>query len=176
MNLSNITIETDRLILAPISSKYEHDIFTEFTPEISKFMPPKPPKKIEETRNFINDSLEKIENGTDFNLVILKKNNFEFLGCASIDDLANKTPELGIWLKKSAHGNKYGFEVIKELTKWAGEKLNCNELIYLADENNISSKKIAIKMGAKQIGFSNKISGLGDKLHMIQYLISLEKS
>jgi hypothetical protein len=42
MNLLDITIETKRLLLKPISYNYVDEIFKEFTSEITKYMYPKP--------------------------------------------------------------------------------------------------------------------------------------
>jgi hypothetical protein len=49
MNLMDIMIDTERLLLKPITLIYAEDIFKEFTWEITKYMYPKPAEKIEET-------------------------------------------------------------------------------------------------------------------------------
>lgn len=107
-NFGAIEIETERLKIAPMSMEYKMDCFREYTPEITKYMfhaPPKDPSVIEEV---IRSSLEEMKNGTNLPLVILKKDTGEFLGRVELNEPHTKHPELGGWIKKSAHGNGYG--------------------------------------------------------------------
>lgn len=57
-NINTITIETERLLLVPISLQYAEEIFKEFSPEITTYMSPKPAKDISETKQFIQDSIQ----------------------------------------------------------------------------------------------------------------------
>ncbi|MBU1445703.1 hypothetical protein KKD70_00370 [Patescibacteria group bacterium] len=50
---TNLTIETKNLLLQSITLEYKDEIFKEFTPEITTYMFPKSPEKIEETIEFI---------------------------------------------------------------------------------------------------------------------------
>jgi len=59
-NIANITIETERLLLVPITMQYAEEIFKEFTPEITTYMFPKAAETIAETKNFIQSSMEKM--------------------------------------------------------------------------------------------------------------------
>ncbi len=43
-------------------------------------------------------------------MVILDRETGRFLGCAGLHELEAARPELGVWLKKSAHGNGFGRE------------------------------------------------------------------
>ena len=53
MDLMSIEIETERLLLKPISYNYVEDIFKEFNQEITKYMYPKPTETIEETKEIL---------------------------------------------------------------------------------------------------------------------------
>lgn len=108
MDLKNIIIESHRLIQVPISEKYKHDIFNSFTPEVAKFMGPKAHDDISETEGFLEFSRKGLEAGNNLQMVILLKENNEFLGCSGLADLETDSPELGLWLKMSAHGLGYG--------------------------------------------------------------------
>lgn len=79
INREIFEIETERLLLVPIDLKYDQDIFREFNEEVTKYMVPKPAKEIAETHKFINGALEKHEKQTDMYLIILKKDNKEFI-------------------------------------------------------------------------------------------------
>lgn len=72
LNCLKTIIETDRLLLVPISLDFVKDIFREFTAEITVFMTPKPPEKIEETREFIKSALEKMKKNEELQMVVLK--------------------------------------------------------------------------------------------------------
>ncbi len=147
MNFSKITIITDRLFIVPVSLQYKEEIFKEFTPDVTYFMYPKSPKEIEETEEYIKSSQEKIKEGSDLNLTILKKDTHEFLGGCGLHQLKTKVLKFGIWIKEDAHGNKYGAEAISGLKKWAEDNLDFDYFIYPVDINNIPSRKIAESLG-----------------------------
>ncbi|UBF27832.1 GNAT family N-acetyltransferase [Kovacikia minuta CCNUW1] len=156
-------LESLRLILVPISLKYADIIFQEFTPEITRFMHPKPPEAIGETMRFIRDAIQRMKAGTELTLVILKKENWEFLGVCGIHQIHTETPELGIWTKKTAHGCGYGREAIHCLKTWADENLEYDYLSYPVDKHNIPSRKIPESLGGKvareyeQMNLSNQV-------------------
>jgi RimJ/RimL family protein N-acetyltransferase len=141
LNLFEINIETDRLLLKPISYDYVEDIFNEFTQEITKYMFPKPSEKIDETREHIEKSLEELKNGTDLQMVIVNKISNEFIGRIGLHDINTLEPELGIWVKKSSHKNGYGLEAMTALIEWAHKSIDFNYLKYPVDKRNISSRK-----------------------------------
>ena len=99
-NLATVIIEGKRLILKPIALKYLEVVFQEFTSEIARFVYSKPANHINETQDFINQAINKIENKTDLTLTILNKSSWEFLGLCGIHQINTANPELGIWLKK----------------------------------------------------------------------------
>ncbi|MBA3030716.1 MAG: GNAT family N-acetyltransferase [Desulfobacterium sp.] len=148
IDLTSIRIEGDRVVLSSICGRYSNEVFKEFTPEITVYMVPKPTETIDETVSFIAESLKSMKAGNDLHLVITKKDNGEFLGCCGLHGRQNtKTPELGIWIKKAAHGNKYGQEAIQTLVSWAIGKINFDYFIYPVDKANIASRKIPETLG-----------------------------
>ena len=170
MNLLNVEISTNRLVLQPISMKYKKDIFSEFTDKITIYMQPRSPQDIAETELFINQSIIEVGNGSALIFVILKKESQEFLGCAGIHDIA-RNPEIGIWLKRSAHGNKYGLEAITAIKKWADENLNYECLRYPVDRRNIASRKIPEALGGKIFREYDQVNMSGNTLHLLEYRI-----
>ncbi len=171
MDLSRVTIETERLRLVPVTSQYREEIFREFTPEITGFMFPKSPDKIEETDEFIATSERELKDGKTLQIVILKKENSEFLGCGGLNNVDTKTPEPGIWIKKSAHGNGYGKEVVTGLKEWADKHLEYEYLTYPVDRRNMGSRKIAESLGGI-IKKEYKETGMGgQELDEVEYHI-----
>jgi [ribosomal protein S5]-alanine N-acetyltransferase len=175
-DLTKVVIETDRLKLIPTSLKYAPEIFKEFTKQITTYMHPKAPKEIKETEAFINSSVQKIENGEELQVVILDKKTGEFLGHGGITKLKTDTPELGIWIKKSAHGNKYGREAVKALKEWVEHNLKYKYIIYPVDKRNIPSRKIAESLGGVVEDEYKKENMSGNILDEVEYRIYPQKS
>ncbi|MBI2033193.1 MAG: GNAT family N-acetyltransferase [Candidatus Levybacteria bacterium] len=143
----NEIILTQRLKLVQLSPNHAVDIFNEFTQEVTIYMFPKTPHKLEETQEYIKESLEKMSAGEEIQFVILLKDTGEFLGGGGIHDIKTTKPELGIWVKKSAHGNKYGLEAVRGMKEWAENNLEYQYLVYPVDKRNIASRKIAEALG-----------------------------
>ena len=175
MNLSYVEISTSRLLMKPITMEYKEEIFSDFTEEITTYTYPRQAKTIAETESFINESIKGLKNGTNLQLIVLAKKSQEFLGCAGIHNL-NKQPELGIWLKKAAHGNKYGLEAITAIKQWADKNLDCEYFIYPVDRRNIASKKIPEALGGELIRNYEKVNQSGNILHVLEYRIDRNKS
>jgi RimJ/RimL family protein N-acetyltransferase len=171
MNLSTLTILTNRLLLQPIALKYKAEIFPEFTAEITTFLIASPAKVISETETFINKSLLEMAAGEKLVVVILKKDDQEFLGCSGIHNLNTKYPSLGIWLKKSAHGQGYGLEAITALKQWADDNLDCEYLTYPVDQANIPSRRIPEKLGGQIIREYEVTNMSGRVLNIVEYQI-----
>jgi len=171
MNLTNIIIESDRLILKPIDVSFAEDIFREFTEEISVYMDPQPAKDINGVMDFINYSRKGLENGDNLQLVVIEKTSDVFLGCAGLHDIGTKDPELGIWIKKSAHGNKYGLETVSAIIDWAGKNIEFNYLRYPVDKRNYASRNIPEKNGGiiKREFKANNQNGV--ELDQVEYWI-----
>ncbi|MFC2084067.1 GNAT family N-acetyltransferase, partial [Bacteroidota bacterium] len=172
---TSIYIKGDRITLRAISESYSSEIFKEFTPEITRYMYPRPAKKIEETLTFISESLKWMRSHTDLVMVITKNKNGEFLGCCGLHGKGKlRTPELGIWLKKDAHGKKYGKEAIKILTFWAFEHIDLDYVIYPVDKSNIASRKIPESLGGTIFEEKKTKTMSGGYLDEVVYKISNE--
>ncbi|HVZ66959.1 MAG TPA: GNAT family N-acetyltransferase [Patescibacteria group bacterium] len=171
MNLFSEIIESERLKLLPTSEKYAQDIYKELTQEITEYMYPKPADDISETLTFIKSSREKMEAGEQFQVVVLNKETGEFLGHGGINHLNSDTPELGIWIKKNAHGNKYGREAVTALKKWIDKNLYYKYIIYPVDKKNTASRKIAESLGGIVENEYLKTNLQGNVLDEVEYRI-----
>lgn len=142
-DMKTLKIETERLLLVPITMQYAEDIFREFTPEITRYMTPKSAENISETQSFIKSSMQKIIDNKTYQAVILDKHTQEFLWCVWLHIREISTPELGIWVKKSAFGKKIWREAVIWVADRAQKNLDFEYLLYPVDKDNISSRKIA---------------------------------
>ncbi len=171
MDTSDIIIETENLLLKSISLNYKDDIFQEFTPDITTYMYPKAPDKIDDTIQFIQTAIETNQKGSNFQTVILKKDTGEYLGNVGIHHIDTETPEFGIWIKKSAHGHGYGKEAVVALKEWADKNLNYQYILYPVDEKNYPSRKIPEFLGAKVAREYEQVNMSGQKLDLLEYRI-----
>jgi ribosomal-protein-alanine N-acetyltransferase len=175
VDLTSLRIEGDRVTLQSIKESDSPEIFKEFTSEITQYMFPKPAEKIEETLSFIFVSLDGMRGGWDLVLVITRKENGEFFGCCGFHGKRNpRTPELGIWIKKEAHGNKYGREAIITLTSWAVENIDFDYAIYPVDKANIASRKIPEALGGTIFDEKRAKNMSGNYLDEVIYKIPYE--
>jgi RimJ/RimL family protein N-acetyltransferase len=170
-DLLEFHLETERLLLVPITMDYAEEIFDEFTDEITQFMYPQTPRRIQETESFIRESLIELERETSLQLVILEKETKEFFGCAGLHNLDSRFPELGIWLKLSAHRQGLGMETIVALKKWADEHVDYDYLQYPVDVRNYPSRRIPEALGAtpERTYWTRSLNGI--ELEILEYRI-----
>ena len=172
LDFSSVIISGSRVKLVPISAEYSEIIFKEFTDEITRYMVPATPSNIEQINDFIQSSIRNMNNNIDLTLAILKKTDDEFLGvCGLHGKLSPNEPVLGIWLKKSAHGHKYGQEAIKILADWSRHNVIFKHMVYPCDKDNIASRKIAENLDGSIFRTGEVKSMSGRMLNEIAYKI-----
>ena len=172
LDLASIQIEGQRISLLAIDESYASEIFKEFDSDITRYMLPKPAENIDETLTFIRSSLDSMHEGSELVLAITRKDDGEFLGCCGLHGRGQpRTPELGIWLKKGAHGNQYGKEAINILFSWAVEHIDFDYAIYPVDKDNIPSRKIPESLGATVFEKKTVTTMSGGSLDEVVYRI-----
>ena len=107
-------IKTERLTIQPFSAAFLAPYYKEFTAEITKYQYPDSFPDIHTADIVMSNFVKAMERGDMLELVILTHDS-EFLGSMEAFDISGKTPELGLWLKSSAHGKGYGYEALKGL-------------------------------------------------------------
>jgi len=171
-DLRELAIEAARVRLVAISEAYTEEIFRNFTADITRYMMPAPATDIADTRAFISSALRGLDRADDLQFVICARPDGEFLGvCGLHGTVRPVVPELGIWLKARAHGNRYGREAIAALRDWARQNLEFSRLIYPVDRRNIPSRKIAEALGGTIVAEKKAISMSGAELDEVIYAI-----
>lgn len=169
-DLCNLVIDAHRVRLVTISEAYTEEIYRNFTPDITRYMMPAPPSDISETRAFVTSALLGLERGDDLHCVICLRDSDEFLGICGLHERHGPAElELGIWIKKASHGNRYGLEAIGALRDWAEKHIEFERLIYPVDRCNISSRRIAEALGGTIIEEKKVISMSGTELDEVVY-------
>jgi RimJ/RimL family protein N-acetyltransferase len=169
--LMNVKVESERLLQVPITMAYADEIFGEFTDEVTRFMSPPTPVVLGDTVSFIESAIVSLKDRTNLQMVVLDKGTGEFLGCSGIHDLDQTVPELGIWIKKGAHGRKYGMEAVSSLIQWAWANLDCEFLSYPVDRRNISSRRIPEAHAGFVVKEWKKLKPNGLELELVEYRI-----
>ncbi len=102
---------------------------------------------------------------------VWKKETGEFLGCAGLHNTNSKIPELSIWIKKPAHGKKYGREAMQALKNWADKNLEYDYIKYPVAAQNTSSRKVAESLGGKEATKYEETTQGGKTWQFIEYRI-----
>ncbi len=145
---NDIKIESNYIFFIPISQDYAKIIFEEFTPEIRKYMVVKVAKTVEDTRSFISESIQGQREERDLILVMLEKNNREFVGTIGLhSEIDGRNPRLGIWVKKKYHGKGISTEAIETVCKWAENNMFIDKFFFEVAAENIASRRIPEKFG-----------------------------
>lgn len=88
----------------------------------------------------------------NFSFVIRRLDNGECLGMASFEDADSDSPEVGLWLNESAHGQGLGREVVAALVEWGHASFGKGSFIYPVAVQNTASRRIAEKLRGEIIG------------------------
>jgi RimJ/RimL family protein N-acetyltransferase len=180
LDFSSLLIKGDRISLRSLTLDYAADIFAEFNSDITRYMMPKPAETIKDTEFFITDSINAMKRNKDVVFAIVDNSNNQFLGCCGLHRRSHlDSGEIGIWLKKDAHGHKYGLEAITFLCSWALDQLDFNYFIYPVDKANIASRKIPETLGGEVYQENQETSQSGiildEVVYKIPYAVLLNK-
>ena len=164
-------LESERLRLVPLSNKNISEVFYSFTPDITTYMFPAAAKDIGETEAFVNTTLDKMAKGREIVYAVRIKETDEFIGLGGIHNIKSGCPEIGIWTKKSSHGNGYGFETVSRLIAHIRECIPFDHILYPVDRRNYPSRRIPMLHGGKAMKEYNITNMSGDTLEIIEYWI-----
>ncbi|MEQ1849294.1 MAG: GNAT family N-acetyltransferase [Candidatus Peribacteraceae bacterium] len=172
MDLRQTKIETKRLLLVPVSTKYAEQIFLEYREPVTNYMNYGAPENLEILESRIKEREVDMEQGTNLFMATLLKESGELLGCFALEDLNKKNPELGGWLKKAAHGHRYGQEAAAALKQWADKNLEYDYIIWPCATLNTPSRKLAESLSGKVHKEYEKKTASGKVSPYVEYRIS----
>jgi RimJ/RimL family protein N-acetyltransferase len=145
-----IVFQSPRLQLSQFQMTDAQEVFGCITPAIAKFMPWEPPSWSE----YVTRCEKRVQTPepNNFSFVIRRLDNNECLGMASFEAADSISPELGLWLKESAHRQDFGTEVVAALVKWGHATLGKGSFIYPVAVQNTASRRIAENLFGEIIG------------------------
>lgn len=168
--MTKFRLRTDRLVIQPFSNSYLEDYYKEFTDEITKYQYPDRFPDMEAANQVVSGFVADMEQGDMLELVILAQDG-EFLGSLEVFGLKEKTPEIGLWLKKNAHGAGYGYEALKAVIEYLNETKNYPYYIYEVDVRNMPSIRLAEKFQCEKGGCEEITTESEKKLKLQTYRI-----
>ena len=136
-----IVINSPRLQLSQFQITDAEEVFACITPSIARFMRWEPPSWSEYLAR-CEARLQAPDLNT-FSFVIRRRDSKECLGMTAVEACDTESPELGLWMKESAHGQGFGREVVAAVAAWAHETLGKKSFIYPVAVQNIASRRIA---------------------------------
>ena len=159
MNLLNIVIETERLRLKTISYDYIDEINMEYIPNVTKKLRRKSIINTDNSKKMIEESLERIRNGTILKMVILNKDLDEFIGLISLHEINTLEPFVEVWIKKVSRKRGFGMEAMNGLLEWANKNIEFNYIYYSLRKKTIIKRKES-KNAIKKTNMGYKILGI----------------
>ncbi|MBV8663828.1 MAG: GNAT family N-acetyltransferase [Hyphomicrobiales bacterium] len=141
--LPDIVLASKRLNLRPFKPEDASETFAAITPGVTRFMSWEPPATSEAFAEVWRAWLPAITAGTDLHLVIRLRSNGEFFGLVGLHGIDDPAPELGVWIKETAHGHGYGREAVKTVIAWASPRFDIGHFVWPVAEANLPSRRLA---------------------------------
>jgi polyribonucleotide nucleotidyltransferase len=144
-DLSKVRLETEHLILRPIQESDAEDYYNSYDEATANLCGTKKANTIEDQIREIKKTQVSASNNQYHNFVISNKSG-EFLGCTSTYMRKDGGQNVGIWIKKSARNDGFGFEAVSKVIDWVKENLKFNYISYFYYTENEISKNLCEKL------------------------------
>jgi RimJ/RimL family protein N-acetyltransferase len=172
MDLSSVSLSSQRLLLNSFTGNDAREAFEAATPAIARFMSWEPAASFESFAPIWQSWIPKMHAGTDVSFAVRHKPSLEFLGAAGLHNIDADEPEVGIWIKESQHGYGYGREAVAMIMAFAGDDLGKRAVLYPVVEQNGPSRRLAESLGGRIIGTLLLRKGAGIEYPEVVYRIS----
>ena len=139
-------IETERLILRPFRENDAEAIFSGWAndPAVTRYLTWNPHRSPEDTKAILSCWLSE---ESPFRFGIERKEDGKLIGSIDVAKFEGSVPEIGYCLSRSAWGNGYMTEAIKQIIKYLFDELNIDLLSAFHIPDNIRSKSVLEKCG-----------------------------
>src|SRR5262245_41091997 len=129
-DLRTVSITSARLHLRAFTPKDAPEAFALVTPALTRFMGWDPSPSLPAFSTIWRAWLPAMAAGTDLALAVRLKETREFLGMAGLHRIDCPQPEIGIWIRESAHGLGYGREAVAAVIAWAAGRFRPAGFVY----------------------------------------------
>ncbi|REE07934.1 RimJ/RimL family protein N-acetyltransferase [Winogradskyella pacifica] len=151
-------IETERLILRPITEQDVHDFFElDSNPNVHVYLGNTPVKTLEESEVMIANILKQYETNHIGRLALIEKNTNAFIGWSGLkyETILRKEfnyYDIGYRLKEQFWGKGYATEAALASLDYGFKDLKLEKIGAAADVNHIASNTILRKIGMQHKG------------------------
>jgi RimJ/RimL family protein N-acetyltransferase len=152
MDLSSVSLSSQRLLLKSFTSDDAREAFEAATPTVARFMTWEPAPSLEAFAPIWQSWIQRMRAGTDVSFVVRHNPSLEFLGAAGLHSTDAAEPEAGIWIKESQHRNGYAREAVATIVAFAARDLGKRAVLYPVVEQNAPSRRLAESLGGRIIG------------------------
>jgi RimJ/RimL family protein N-acetyltransferase len=149
MDLSSVSLSSQRLLLRSFTGGDAQEAFEAATPAIARFMSWDPASSLEAFAPIWQSWIPMMRAGTDVSFAVRDKASLEFLGAAGLHNIDAGEPEAGIWIKQTQHGRGYGREAVAKIVEFAGHDLGKRAVVYPVVEQNTPSRRLAESLGGR---------------------------
>jgi RimJ/RimL family protein N-acetyltransferase len=150
----DLLIQSNRLILRPITAEDAEAIFGYRSNAIINQFQGWIPETVADVHDFIQDKIcaEIDQPDTWFQLAIVKNDSGELIGDIGIHflELDSLQVEIGFTLDWKHHGNGFATEALTEVMKFLFRKLNKHRVIASIDPRNEKSIKVVERLGMRK--------------------------
>jgi RimJ/RimL family protein N-acetyltransferase len=174
MDLSSISLRTERLRLSAFAPRDAREAHAAATPTLARYMSWDPAPSLESFEQTWRIWLTTMVAGIDMAVAVRLSSNGEFLGMAGLHHIVRPEPEVGIWIKETMHGHGFGREAIAAVVSFAGAELGKQAVLYPVAEQNFPSRRLAEILGGKLVGTGTLRKPSGAELPEVIYRISTD--
>ena len=165
-----VLFRTERLTICKFSFDFLEDYYRELTDEVTKYQFPDSFKSPDAAREVMSGFMEDMEDGRMLELVMLAPDG-EFIGSMEAFGTDGETPEVGLWIKSSAHHMGYGYEALRGLIDYLNARKKYRYYIYEVDVRNLPSVRLVGKFHSEKGGSEEVTTGSGKTLKLQTYRV-----
>jgi ribosomal-protein-serine acetyltransferase len=158
----SFTLTNGRIILRPQKQDDAEALakaVQESVPALGRYLPwARPGYGVADALMFIEGAIILRANEVSYEFLITDAKTGSILGGCGLDrfDTANKTCNLGYWVKTDAQCQGTATEAAALLIKFGFEQLKLNRIEIIAEITNVASQRVAEKVGAVREGVMRK--------------------
>ena len=151
------TIETERLILRPMSARDAADMFDYSSrAELTKYLLWSPHNTVGYTREYLSYIEKRYKLGDFYDWAVVERESGRMIGTCGFTsiDLANRRGEIGYVLNPDYHRRAYAPEAARAVIEFGFGKLELNRIEARFMEGNEPSRRVAEKIGMTFEGYA----------------------
>ncbi|HLH96034.1 MAG TPA: GNAT family protein [Xanthobacteraceae bacterium] len=171
MDLSSISIRSERLLLRAFAPRDAQEAHAAATATLARYMSWDPAPSLESFEQIWRIWRTMMVAGIDAAVAVRLASTGEFLGMAGLHHILRPEPEVGIWIKETMHGHGFGREAVAAVVAFAAAELGKQAVLYPVAEQNLPSRRLAESLGGKLVGKGTLRKPSGVELAEVIYRI-----